>query len=77
MEPLQRKFLEDVDNATHICFEIKWLLTVLRDYCEFNEDSNDKFLGLTELTELIINKNSELLDQMDGIESFFQKLDFN
>lgn len=77
MKKQQREFLEDVDNATHICFEIKWLLTVLRDYCEYNEYTNDKFLGLTELTELIINKNSELLDQMDGIESFFPKLDFN
>ncbi len=77
MTPQQRKFLEEVDNATHICFEMKWLLTVLKDYCEYNESTNDKFLALTGFTEYILNKNSKLLNKIENIETYVGKLDFN
>lgn len=73
----QREFLEETTNAMEMCMQIKFLLTVLRDFCEFNEDASDKFLGLTILSEFLLSKNNHLYDQIEKVETFAGKLDFN
>lgn len=77
MKLKQREFLEETDNAMTMCIQIKFVLTVLRDFCEFNEYTNDKFIGMTTLAEFLLSKNNRLYDQIENIETYAGKLDFD
>lgn len=56
MKQQQREFLKETDYAMRVCSEIEFILNVIRDYCEYNEDTNPKFLGLTLMSEILLAK---------------------
>lgn len=73
MKQQQREFLQETDNAMKTCSEIEFILKILRDYCEHNENKNEKFLGLTLMTELLLEKSRGLYNQIDTAQRYMLK----
>ncbi|MCM1009622.1 MAG: hypothetical protein NC390_01925 [Fusobacterium sp.] len=68
MKPERRELIAETDIAMRICSEIEFILTILSDYCEYNEDSNRKFLGVTLISKLLLEKNRGLYNLIDKVQ---------
>ena len=58
---------EEINKIEECLWENVGLLNIAKDYCEFNSDNSGKFVALSELIEIIINKQKDIANTIDQV----------
>lgn len=68
MENSKQHFLEAWADTKETCIEMEALLTILKDYCEANEDEEHRIFDIRVMIELLSDKNQKQREQINQIE---------
>ena len=68
MENSKQHFLEAWADTKETCVEMGALLAILKDYCDANEDEEQRICDIGVMIELLSDKNRKQREQINQIE---------
>lgn len=68
MQNHKREFIDVWGDAKENCVEIEALLSILKNYCEVNDDDDQRFFYIEVILDVILNKNLEQIEQINDLE---------